>query len=78
MAIVGRARGYARHRVAMVDVAEVPIAQSMLEVIREAGVAAARLALALRTAGSDAIPDLGSWSVWMEDPNRPIATGPTV
>ncbi|HQX87991.1 MAG TPA: rhodanese-like domain-containing protein, partial [Ornithinibacter sp.] len=42
------------------------------------GVTAAQLALALHTAGIDAIPYVGSWSEWIEDPNRPIATGPTV
>ena len=41
------------------------------------GVTAAQLALALHTAGIDAIPYVGSWSEWIEDPDRPVATGPT-
>ncbi len=40
------------------------------------GVTAAQLALALHTAGIDAIPYVGSWSEWIEDPSRPVATGP--
>jgi len=39
------------------------------------GVTAAQLALALHTAGLDAIPYVGSWSEWIEDPGRPVATG---
>jgi len=39
------------------------------------GVTAAQLALALHTAGIDAIPYVGSWSEWIEDPTRPVATG---
>ncbi|HYN65919.1 MAG TPA: sulfurtransferase [Ornithinibacter sp.] len=39
------------------------------------GVTAAQLALALHTAGIDAIPYVGSWSQWIEDPSRPVATG---
>lgn len=42
------------------------------------GVTAAQLALALHTAGIDAIPYIGSWSEWIEDPDRPIATGPQI
>jgi thiosulfate/3-mercaptopyruvate sulfurtransferase len=41
------------------------------------GVTAAQLALALHTAGIDAIPYVGSWSEWIEDPSRPVATGAT-
>jgi thiosulfate/3-mercaptopyruvate sulfurtransferase len=41
------------------------------------GVTAAQLALALHTAGIDAIPYVGSWSEWIEDPTRPVATGAT-
>ncbi|GAA4403526.1 sulfurtransferase [Fodinibacter luteus] len=41
------------------------------------GVTAAQMALALHTAGIDAIPYIGSWSEWIEDPGRPVATGPT-
>jgi len=40
------------------------------------GVTAAQLALALHHAGIDAIPYVGSWSEWIEDPERPLATGP--
>jgi thiosulfate/3-mercaptopyruvate sulfurtransferase len=39
------------------------------------GVTAAQLALALHTAGIDAIPYIGSWSEWIEDPTRPVETG---
>ncbi len=40
------------------------------------GVTAAQMALALHTARIDAIPYVGSWSEWIEDPSRPVATGP--
>ncbi len=40
------------------------------------GVTAAQMALALYTARIDAIPYVGSWSEWIEDPARPVATGP--
>ena len=40
------------------------------------GVTAAQMSLALHTAGIDSIPYIGSWSEWIEDPARPIATGP--
>ncbi|NHA68425.1 sulfurtransferase [Phycicoccus flavus] len=39
------------------------------------GVTAAQMALALRTAGIDAVPYVGSWSAWVADPGRPVATG---
>ncbi len=39
------------------------------------GVTAAQMALALHEAGIDAIPYVGSWSEWIEDPNRPVARG---
>ena len=39
------------------------------------GVTAAQLALVLHSAGIDAIPYVGSWSEWIEDPTRPVATG---
>ena len=39
------------------------------------GVTAAQLALVLHTAGIDAIPYVGSWSEWIEDAKRPVATG---
>lgn len=42
------------------------------------GVTAAQLALALHTAGIEAIPYIGSWSEWIEDPDRPVATGPQI
>jgi thiosulfate/3-mercaptopyruvate sulfurtransferase len=41
------------------------------------GVTAAQLALALHTAGIDAIPYIGSWSEWIADPTHPVATGAT-
>ncbi|HET6968338.1 MAG TPA: sulfurtransferase [Ornithinibacter sp.] len=41
------------------------------------GVTAAQMSLALATAGIDSIPYVGSWSEWIEDPSRPIATGAT-
>ncbi|MFQ6173173.1 sulfurtransferase [Oryzobacter sp. R7] len=40
------------------------------------GVTAAQMALALHTAGISAIPYVGSWSEWIEDPSRPVALGP--
>ena len=40
------------------------------------GVTAAQMVLALHGAGIDAIPYVGSWSEWIEDPSRPVATGP--
>ncbi|HEX6917877.1 MAG TPA: rhodanese-like domain-containing protein, partial [Phycicoccus sp.] len=39
------------------------------------GVTAAQLALALHEAGLHAIPYVGSWSGWVADPSRPVATG---
>lgn len=39
------------------------------------GVTAAHEALALRVAGIDAPVYVGSWSEWITDPNRPVATG---
>jgi thiosulfate/3-mercaptopyruvate sulfurtransferase len=39
------------------------------------GVTAAQAALALEHAGIDAAVYVGSWSDWITDPNRPIATG---
>lgn len=40
------------------------------------GITAAQLALALHTVRIDAVPYVGSWSEWIEDPRRPVATGP--
>ena len=40
------------------------------------GVTAAQMSLALHTAGIDSIPYVGSWSEWIEDPSRPVVTGP--
>ena len=40
------------------------------------GVTAAQMALALHEAGITAIPYVGSWSEWVTDPDRPVATGP--
>jgi thiosulfate/3-mercaptopyruvate sulfurtransferase len=40
------------------------------------GVTAAHEALALQIAGIEAPVYVGSWSEWITDPNRPIATGP--
>ena len=39
------------------------------------GVTAAHTALALHLAGVDATPYIGSWSHWITDPARPVATG---
>jgi thiosulfate/3-mercaptopyruvate sulfurtransferase len=41
------------------------------------GVTATQMALALASAGVDAIPYIGSWSEWIEDASRPVATGPS-
>lgn len=41
------------------------------------GVTAAQAALALAEAGVDAAVYVGSWSDWITDPARPVATGPT-
>ncbi len=40
------------------------------------GVTAAQMALALHEAGITAVPYVGSWSEWVSDPSRPVATGP--
>lgn len=40
------------------------------------GVTAAQAVLAMHEAGITAIPYVGSWSEWIADPARPIATGP--
>lgn len=41
------------------------------------GVTAAQAVLALDQAGITAVPYIGSWSEWIADRTRPIATGPT-
>ncbi len=40
------------------------------------GITAAHLALALRRIGVTAAVYVGSWSEWITDPTRPVATGP--
>lgn len=40
------------------------------------GVTASQMTLALALAGIDSAPYIGSWSGWITDPSRPIATGP--
>jgi len=40
------------------------------------GVTAAQAALALERAGIEAAVYVGSWSDWVTDPARPVATGP--
>ncbi|KGN39032.1 sulfurtransferase [Knoellia subterranea] len=40
------------------------------------GVTASHTALALHLAGFEATPYIGSWSHWITDPERPVATGP--
>lgn len=40
------------------------------------GVTADQMALALHTVRIDAVPYVGSWSEWVEDASRPVATGP--
>jgi thiosulfate/3-mercaptopyruvate sulfurtransferase len=40
------------------------------------GVTAAHTVLALTVAGIDAGLYAGSWSEWVSDPARPVATGP--
>lgn len=42
------------------------------------GITAAQLTLALREAGVESVPFIGSWSEWIQDPNRPRATDPPV
>lgn len=39
------------------------------------GVTAAQMVLALELAGIAATPFIGSWSAWITDPSRPVATG---
>ncbi|KAB7744723.1 sulfurtransferase [Nostocoides sp. F2B08] len=39
------------------------------------GITACQLTLALRTAGIESVPYIGSWSEWIADPTRPRALG---
>ena len=60
-----------RHRAAAVGVhRDTPVGTSC-----GSGVTAAQMSLALDSAGIDSVPYVGSWSEWIEDPARPVATG---
>lgn len=58
------------HRIPLSGGAASPLATSC-----GSGVTACQLTLALRTAGIESVPFIGSWSEWIEDPARPRAIG---
>ena len=60
-----------RERFAREDIDEVTVVGTYCG----SGITAAHTALALHEAGVDADVYVGSWSEWITDPSRPVATG---